>query len=111
MVCLAGSAAMLVPAAGAQSSSRSHAHDFLIIVTVFNDRGFAVYGARARVRREEEKKFRWEAASDHRGELAIRVPQDANYEITIEARGFQTQTRKIDATQGNRADLTIRMQP
>jgi hypothetical protein len=111
MVCLAGPALTIGRAAAGQSSSNSHAHDVLIFVTVFNDRGFALFGARARVRRAEEKKFHWEATSDHQGELAIRVPQNANYEITIEARGFQTQTRKIDATQNNRADLTIHMRP
>jgi hypothetical protein len=111
VVCLAGSASAFGPAGGAQSSSTSHAHDFVIFATVFNERGFALLGARPRVRRAEEKKFRWEAASDHQGELAVRVPQNAKYEMTIEASGFQTQTREIDATQDNHADLTIRMQP
>ena len=78
---------------------------------MFTDRGFALTGARARVRRSEEKKFRWEAMSDHQGELAFRVPQGAEYEMTIEARGFKTQTRKIDAREDNQADLTIRMEP
>ena len=49
--------------------------------------------------------------SDHQGELAVRVPQDAEYEMTIEARGFKTETRKINTREDNRADLTIRMQP
>jgi hypothetical protein len=31
--------------------------------------------------------------------------------MTIEARGFKTQERKIDAREDNRADLTIRMEP
>lgn len=101
----------LAEAAGAQSSTKSHAHDFVIFTTVFTDRGFTLYGARVRLRRAEEKKFRWEATSDHQGELAFRVPQDAEYEMTVEARGFKPETRKIDATQGNRADLTIRMEP
>lgn len=83
----------------------------MIFTTVFTDRGFALYGARVRLRRAEEKKFRWEATSDHQGELAFRVPQDAQYEMTVEARGFKPETRKIDATQDNRADLTIRMEP
>jgi hypothetical protein len=95
---------------GAQNSGGSHAHDFIIFATVLNERGFALFGAQARVRRPGEKKFRWEAVSDHQGELAIRVPPDAEYELTIEARGFQTQTRKIDAKADNRADLTIRME-
>jgi hypothetical protein len=111
MACLAGAVFAFAPAAGAQNASGSHAHDFVIFATVFNDRGFALFGARARVRRAEEKKFRWETASDHQGELAIRVPQGAEYELTIEARGFKTQTRKIETRADNRAELTIRMEP
>jgi hypothetical protein len=108
---LAGAMFASGAAGGAQSSSSSHAHDFLIFTTVFTDQGFALPGARARVRRATDKKFRWEAESDRRGEFAIRVPQNAEYEITIEAHGFKTQVRKIDARDDNRADLTIRMEP
>ena len=97
--------------AGAQSSSKSHANDFLIFATVFTEQGFALPGARVRVRRADEKKFRWEAMSDRRGELGIRVKQDAEYELTIEARGFKPQTRKVDAREGDREDLTLRMEP
>lgn len=111
LVWLAGAMLALEPASGAQNSSGSHAHDYVIFVTVFTERGFALTGARARVRRSEEKKFRWEGMSDHQGEVAFRVPQNAEYEMTIEARGFKTQTRKIDARQDNQADLTIRMEP
>ena len=93
-LCLAGAISCFAPAGGAQISGSSHAHDYVIFATVFNDRGFALSGARARVRRAEEKKFRWEAMSDHQGELAFRVPQGAEYELTIEARGFKTQTRQ-----------------
>jgi hypothetical protein len=94
-----------------QSSSKSHAHDFVIFTTVFTEQGFALPSARVRVRRTDEKKFRWEAISDRRGELAVRVPQDSEYEMTVEARGYKMQTRKVDANDGNRADLTIRMEP
>ncbi len=64
-----------------------------------------------RVRRKDEKKFRWEAISDHQGELGIRVKQGAEYELTIEAHGFKPQTRSIDARDGNREDLTLQMEP
>ncbi len=110
LACLAGAVLDARPAGGAQSSSRSNAHDFLIFATVFTDQGFALAGARVRVRRSDQKKFRWEGTSDHRGELAFRVPQNAQYEMTIEARGFKLETRKIDAREDNRADLTIRME-
>ena len=97
--------------ASAQSSSSSHAHDFVIFATVFTAKGFALPGVRVRVRRVDEKKFRWEAMSDRRGELGIRVQQGAEYELTIEARGFQPQTRKVDARDGDREDLTLLMEP
>jgi hypothetical protein len=91
LLCAAAAAFALQPARAPQSSGGSHAHDFVIFATVFNDRGFALYGARTRLRREAERKFRWEAMSDHSGELAFRVPPGEEYEMVIEARGFETQ--------------------
>jgi hypothetical protein len=98
------------PTAAGQPQTGSHAHDFVIFATVFTDKGFALPGARARVRREDEKKFRWEAMSDRQGEFGIRVKQGAEYELTIEARGFKPQTRKVDAREGDREDLTLQME-
>ena len=111
LVCAAGAAFALEPARAPQSSGGAHVHDFVIFATVLNDRGFALYGARTRLRREEEKKFRWEAMSDHQGEFAFRVPEGGAYEMVVEARGFQTQTRKIDAREDNRAELIVHMVP
>jgi hypothetical protein len=111
MIWFTGASFAFEPGSPTQNSSGSHAHDFVIFVTVFTDQGFALRGAHARVRRMGEKKFRWEAPSDHQGELAFRVPPGAEYELTIEARGFKTQTLKIDARHDNRTDLTIRMEP
>lgn len=107
---VASLAAAPAPPFQSSSSSGSHARDFVIFTTVFTDKGFALYGARTRVRRAEEKKYHWEATSDHSGEFAIRVPQGAQYEMIVEAKGFKTETRKIDARDGARADLTIRME-
>ena len=111
LVLLAGATSAYGRPAAPQSSSKSHAHDFVIFTTVFTEQGFALPGARVRVRRTDEKKFRWEADSDRRGELAVRVPQDSEYEMTVEARGYKMQTRKVDASDGNRVDLTFRMEP
>jgi hypothetical protein len=46
----------------------------LIFGTVWNQAGRPVYGVHVKLRRAGEKKFRWEAWSDHRGEFGIRVP-------------------------------------
>jgi hypothetical protein len=97
-------------ASSAGQQSNSHAHDFVIFASVFTERGFALPGARVRVRRTDEQRFRWEAISDRRGELGIRVKQGAEYELMIEARGFKPQTRRIDAREGGREDLTLQME-
>src|ERR1700683_826960 len=52
---LAGAALASGPAGGAQSSSGSRAHDFVIFATVFTDRGFALPGARGGGRRPGER--------------------------------------------------------
>jgi len=108
---LAGAGFAFEPSGEARDSSDSHARVFVIFATVFTDQGFAFSGARARVRRSDQKKFRWEGVSDHQGEVAFRVPPGAEYELTVEARGFKPETRKIDAREDNQADLTIRMAP
>jgi hypothetical protein len=98
-------------ATGVEKLSDSHVHDFVVFATVFTEQGFALPGAKVRVRRADESKYRWEAISDRRGELGVRVKQGAEYELTIEAHGFKPQTRKIDAREGTREDLTFQMEP
>jgi hypothetical protein len=106
-------AAGVVPSliAADEKQGDTHAHDFVIFASVFTEHGFALPGAKVRVRRTDEQKFRWEAISDRRGELGVRVKQGAEYELMIEAHGFKPQTRKIDAHGGNREDLTFQMEP
>ena len=111
LIWTAGAIAVSPVAGNAQNQAGSHAHDFVIFTTVFTQQGFALPGARVRVRQADEKKFRWEAMSDRRGELGIRVKQGSEYEMTIEARGFKPQTRKIDAREGDRKDITLQMEP
>jgi hypothetical protein len=111
LVCVLAPATVPGMAAGDEKQNNSHAHDFVIFANVYTERGFALPGAKVRVRRSDEQKFRWEAISDTRGELGIRVKQGAEYELAIEARGFKPQTRKIDARAGNREELTIQMEP
>ncbi len=100
------------PAAGAaQSKKGAHENDFVLFGTVFAEKGFALPGAEVRVRRAGERKPRWEARSDRRGEFAVRVPRGAEYEMSVSAKGYQEQTRKIDARTGSREDLLFRLQP
>jgi len=102
----------------AQSSSElvrkksSHANDFLIRGTVFNEKGLSFPGAQLRIRRASEKKFRWETYTNSRGEFAVRVPQGADYEIVVQSKNFSGQTRTLNAKTGAREEsLVFRMEP
>lgn len=90
----------------------SHANDFLIIGTVFDPRGYAFPGVQLKIRRSSEKKIRWNDYTNSRGEFAVRVPQGSEYEMVVHARGFEDQTRDLDAKTGvSEARLVFRMEP
>ena len=90
----------------------SHADDFLIRGTIFNDKALSAPGVQLRVRRAGDKKFRWESYTNSRGEFALRVPQGSTYEMVIRAKGFAEQTRIIDAKSGANAEsIAFRLEP
>ncbi len=90
----------------------SHANDFLIRGTVFNDKGLSFPGAQLRIRRASEKKFRWETYTNSRGDFAVRVPQGTDYEIVVQSRSFSGQTRTVNAKTGAREEsMVFRMEP
>ncbi len=103
------------PTSSSSSSSKrsgSHANNFLVIGTVFTDKAYALPGARLRIRRTGEKKFRWETYTNSRGEFALRVPQGGEYEIVVIAKGFADQTNPVSAKSGISEDNVVyRMQP
>jgi hypothetical protein len=73
VVCLEGSTAA---AAGSPSSGDGkHEKPYAVIFgTVWGPDDHPLYGVKIKLRRENEKKARWELYSDHNGEFAIRVP-------------------------------------
>jgi len=90
----------------------SHANDFLIFGTVFDPKGYAFPGAQLKIRRSNEKKFRWDDYTNSRGDFAFRVPQGSQYEMVVHAKGFADQTRDLDGKTGvSEARLVIRMEP
>jgi hypothetical protein len=63
----------------------------LIFGTVWGADDRPVYGVKVKIRKEEEKKARWEVYSDRRGEFAQRVPAGkADYVIWPDLKGFKT---------------------
>jgi hypothetical protein len=74
---VAMNAAMLpwLPTLAAPSVFASSGEQYaLVFGTLWGARNRPVYGVHMKLRRADEKKFRWEAVSDHRGEFAFRVP-------------------------------------
>jgi hypothetical protein len=100
------------PPSSESSSNKNHSHinDFLIHGTLFTDAAFALPGAKLRIRRAGEKKFRWESFTNSRGEFAIRVPQGSDYEVLIQAKGFTDEMRSFEAKSGiSENTLTVQM--
>ncbi|MGB9466705.1 MAG: carboxypeptidase-like regulatory domain-containing protein [Candidatus Acidiferrum sp.] len=94
-----------------QKQTYSHANDFLITGTVFDPKGYAFPGVELRIRRNTEKKFRWDGYTNSRGEFAVRVPKGSDYEMIIHAKGFADQTRALDAKTGlSEARIVFRME-
>ena len=85
----------------------SHADDFLIHGTVFNDKALALPGAEIRIRRSGEKKFRWETRTNSRGEFAVRVRRGADYELVVRAKGFAAEEKELDAKGTAREENTV----
>jgi hypothetical protein len=98
---------------GRGAKNHSHADDFLIIGTVFNQQSLAFPGAQLRIRRTGENKFHWKTVTNSRGDFAVRVPQGASYEVVISGKGFADQTQNVDAlhTGDTQQRISIRMQP
>ena len=97
--------------AGKKHRKQIHENEFLIKGTVFNPQGMSLPGAELRIRRGGEKKFRWQALTDRRGEFAVWIPMGSQYELIVRARGFEEQTRAVDAKTGARQeDMVFRMQ-
>lgn len=99
------------PSEKRKKSSR-YMEGFLLKGTVFTEQGFSLPGAELRIRRSDEKKFRWTVLADRRGEFAIRVPKGAGYEMTVRAPGYQEQAHIVDAKAGEGEEgIIFHMQP
>lgn len=90
----------------------SHANDFLIRGTVFNEKALSFPDVELRLRKEGQKKYKWQTYTNSRGEFAVRVPEGSNYEILAHVKGFTDQTKTVEAKGGgNEENLAFRMQP
>lgn len=69
----------------------------LIFVTVFTAEGFALPGVRVTLKRKDDRKPKWKATSDARGEFALRVPAASGvYEVSTASKQHQNQTKTVE---------------
>jgi hypothetical protein len=67
----------------------------LIFGTVWGPDDHPLYGVKIRIRREDEKKARWELYSNHSGEFAQRVPAGKqDYVVWADSKGYKSQNGK-----------------
>jgi hypothetical protein len=95
-----------------QTSSKNKAlPSFLIVGTVFNEKALSFPGAQVRIRRTDEKKFRWETYTNSRGEFAVRVYPGSKYEVVVHVKKYQDQAEIVDATVDVQQRLSIKLEP
>ena len=98
-------------ATSARSAQKTRTSDFLVYATVYNDQGFTVANAKARMSVAGENKWRWETTSDSQGEFALHVPEGAQYVLRVDAKGYEALTQDVDASQTDRSDLGLHLVP
>jgi hypothetical protein len=98
---------------GSKGSSKNKAKlGFLIVGTVFDERALSFPGVQVRIRRADEKKFRWETYTNTRGEFAVRVPEGFDYEVVVRAKHYQDQAKSVTTNNGDAQQrLSIKLEP
>jgi len=84
---------------------------FLILGTVFNEKAISFPGVQVRVRRMDEKKFRWETYTNSRGEFAVRVFPGYEYEVVTHVKKYQDQSKAVDGKVDVQQRLSIKLEP
>lgn len=86
----------------------------LIFGTLWGPGERPVYGVRLKLRRADEKRFRWESVSDHRGEFAIRVPAaKADYVLVPDVKRSKNKPlpeTRIHVESDERIDIGVHLQ-
>jgi carboxypeptidase family protein len=83
---------------------------FLILGTVFDEKALSFPGVQVRIRQAGEKKIRWEAYTNSRGEFAVRVPPGAVYEVVIHTKKYADQTKSVDSKSDVQQRLSVQLE-
>ena len=99
------------PPLNQQGSKERAIPSFLILGTVFNESALSFARVQVRIRRKDEKKFRWETYTNSRGEFAVRVFPGYEYEVVTHVKKYQDQSHDVDAKVDVQQRLSIKLQP
>lgn len=84
----------------------------LLAGTVFSPEGLSLPGVRVTIKRKQDRKPKWDAVSDRRGEFAVRLPAGRDtYEVTTHSKDFTNQTKSVELAGSERVDLILRLSP
>ena len=99
-----------VSSSAGTSSTKKPVPSFLIVGTIFNEKGLSFGGVHVRVRQAGEKKFRWDAYTNSRGEFAIRVFPGYEYEVVIHEKYYADQTKRVDGKVDVQQRLSVQLE-
>ena len=78
---------------GSSAAAADNKHETpyaLIFGTVWGPDDYPIFGVKIKIRRDDQKKARWEVLSDHNGEFAQRVPAgEQDYVIWADLKGIK----------------------
>ncbi len=118
LVCFAGAVAVVghanalgISASASAAQKKPSPDDGILYVTVFTDKGARLPDAAYTAHPFGKTKPHWEGYSDVRGEFAVRVSFQGDYEIEVKAKGYDPQTKKVTSETGDKTDVVFNLVP
>ena len=110
-VCMASATLLAVHATTLPAQKKPSPNDGILYVTVFTEKGARFPDVAYTAHPAGKTKPRWEGYSDMRGEFAVRVSVQGEYEIEVKAKGYDPQTRKVTSEVGDKTDVVFNLVP
>jgi len=96
---------LAISEAGEKQKEKPYA---LLQGNVFTAEGFALPGIEVSVKREDDRKAKWRAVSNSRGEFAVRLPAGAaTYEVSTHSKQFENQTKTVEVAGGTKESVVV----
>jgi carboxypeptidase family protein len=103
--------ALRISAGTAAQKRRPSPDDCILYATVFTEKGARLPDATFTAHAAGKTKPHWDGFSDGRGEFAVRVSFQGDYEIEVKAKGYDPQTRKVTSEAGQKLDVVFNLVP